>query len=60
MIIFKNRQQATELRNKAFIMLQKKTEIIVDVEKWENALKQSNDYLRAESLKEIDKKLGII
>ena len=60
MIIFKNRQQATELRNKAFIMLQKKTEIIVDVEKWENALKQSNDYLKAESLKEIDKKLEII
>jgi hypothetical protein len=60
MIIFKNRQQAKELRNKAFIMLQKKTEIIVNVEKWENALKESNDYLKSESLKEIDKELGII
>ena len=60
MIIFKNRQQATELRNKAFVMLQKKTEIIVNVEKWENALKESNDYLKAEGLKEIDKELGII
>ena len=60
MILFKSKKQAIELRNKAYTMLQKKRESIVDVEKWENALKESNDYLRAESLKEIDRILGIV
>jgi len=60
MIIFKNKQQAIDLRNKAFKILQKKKEIIIDIEKWENAFKESNNYIKAESLKEIDRELGIV
>ena len=60
MIVFKNKEQAKELRNKAYTMLQKKRESIVNVEKWENALKESNEYIRKINLEEIDRKLGII
>jgi hypothetical protein len=60
MILFKSKKQAIELRNKAYTMLQKKRESIVDVEKWENALKESNDYIKKINLEEIDRKLGII
>lgn len=60
MILFKNKKQAIELRKKAYKMLQKKKEYIIDVEKWENAFIESNDYIKKINLEEIDRKLGII
>lgn len=68
MIIFKSKEQAITLRNKAVEMLEVgsiafgsdkfRIDNNVDVSKWETALEEANNFLNDLSKKEIDKILN--
>lgn len=68
MIIFKSKEQAINLRNKAIEMLEVgsiafgsdkyRNDSYVDVSKWETALEEANNFLIDLGKKEIDKILN--
>lgn len=68
MILFKNKQQALNTRKKFHnilldehnIMKNKNTRDLKNLGRAEEVITQCNDYLRSESLKELDRQLGII